>query len=315
MRFLGFWYLAFLAAFCVAVPQGVAEGSARFAGREDGKKKKKRKKGYKKGKKKEPAEVFEPFDKILELNGPAMFGGKVTLKGEQLEILYNQEGQFPVGFEGDGMLDTKSPTLSEAFKAMIKGTTGLVVFGLGKGSWTSRFPIAGDVWVEFGMRVPNLIGSQSNLKVRINWNDRKRYGYETGFFTSISYLSRGRPKGRKPTALKKYQVLPHRWFPRTEGSLRVAFGIRNGALVSQINSKDIVKLSAKKVKDKGGKIAFVFSELTYTIDNLKIRGKVDRKWCVENLAELKKAGKLKVPPPPPPPPEPPSETPPPEDSK
>lgn len=302
MRSVGFWYLVFLAAFCVAVPQSVAAGSAL---REDGKvgkskkKKKKKNKSSKKKKKKKGkkgAAVFEPFDKIVELNGPAIFGGTVTLKGERLEILYNREGQFPVGFEGKDMWDTKSPTLSEAFKGMIKEVNGLVVFGLGKGVWTSRFPIAGDVWVEFGLGVPNLIGTQSHLSVRINWNKRKRQGWETSFFQTISYLSRGRPKGRQATKLKEYEGLPHRWFPRTGGSVPVAFGLRDGAMVSRIKSKDVVKVSAKKVKDKGGKIAFVFSELTYTIGNLRIRGKVDREWCEEKLAELKKAGKLKVPP-------------------
>ena len=83
------------------------------------------------------------------------------------------------------------------------------------------------------------------------------------------------------------------------GSLPVGFGIRDGGLATQIKSKDVVNIPAKKVKDRGGKIAIVFSKLTFTIDNLRIRGKVDREWCQEKLTELKKAGKLKVPPPPP----------------
>jgi len=314
MKFLAFWYLAFLAAFFVALPPGVAEGGAGLAGRDSGKKTKgkaKKKKG------KGPTEVFEPFDKILELNGAALFGGKITLKGERLEIVYDQQGQLPVGFEGAGILDTNSPTLSDSFKDMIKDIPGLVAFGLGRGMWTSRFPLAGEVWVEFGMRVPNLIGAKSYLGVRVNWNDRKRTGYETGFFQTISPVSGGRPRGKQRSPLKKYQVLPHRWFPRGEPtSLRVAFGMREGSLVAQIKSQDVVKLSAKKVRDRGGKVAFVFNELTYTIDNLRIRGKVDRDWCQEQFAELKKAGKLKRPPPPVPPPEtePVGEEPPAEDS-
>ena len=38
MKFLAFWYLAFLAAFFVALPPGVAEGGAGLAGRDSGKK-------------------------------------------------------------------------------------------------------------------------------------------------------------------------------------------------------------------------------------------------------------------------------------
>ena len=59
-----------------------------------------------------------------------------------------------------------------------------------------------------------------------------------------------------------------------------------------IGSKEVASLS--KAFDKGGRVSITFSKLTFTLDNLKISGKLDRKWAESRIEELKKAGTLKL---------------------
>ena len=225
---------------------------------------------------------------------------KIKLIGEDVEIVFDTAGQMKAGFEGKGIVDSKSPEMTGVrrfiqidYKDKVEVLVpGICAVGLGDGTWTSRFPIAGKPWVEFGMRVPNLIGPQSNIRVRVNWD--KKTGYETSFFNSVSYVSGGLPKACQPTQLKEYQPPAYKWFPRKDkkSGLKVGFGVRDGKCSVSIGSKEVASLS--KAFDKGGRVSITFSKLTFTLDNLKISGKLDRKWAESRIEELKKAGTLKL---------------------
>jgi len=237
----------------------------------------------------------------VEANSSTLFGGKAKVTGEDLEVLFTGDGQMQAGFDGKGIIDSKSPEMTGVSRNFIiiekKDNVeilvpGLCAVGLGDGTWTSKFPIAGKPWVEFGLRVPNLIGLQSKMLVRVNWE--KNSGYETGFFNSVSYVSGGSPKASQPSALKEYKSHASQWFPRKDkkASLKVGFGLADSRCVVRIGSTEVASL--KKAFDKGGKVGFQFSKLVFTLDNLKITGKLDRKWAETRIEELRKAGKLKL---------------------
>ncbi len=49
----------------------------------------------------EPAAAGRPaFEDLLRYNSEAIFGGKVTLSGDQMEVLFDGPGQMVRGFEG-----------------------------------------------------------------------------------------------------------------------------------------------------------------------------------------------------------------------
>jgi hypothetical protein len=241
------------------------------------------------------------FERLVEENGPILFGGKVKVIGDRFEVVFDGDGQMRAGFEGKGIHDSKSEEIKGANRKFIRLKDkkdneeeqlipGLTAIGMGEGTWLSRFPVAGEPWVEMGFRIPNLIGKESNVRVRVNW--KKKTGYETNFFKSISYISDGSVKGTNVTLLKEYQGTPNTWFPRKGKSVKVEFGVRDGRLVSRVDSRDVVVMP--KTADRGGHIGITFSKLLFTIDNLKVRGKLDRAWCEKEIERLRAEGKLRT---------------------
>ncbi|HVR74173.1 MAG TPA: hypothetical protein VMT52_07575 [Planctomycetota bacterium] len=242
-----------------------------------------------------------PLERLLELNSAQLFGGKVKVTGEAFEVTFSADGEMAAGFEGKGIIDSKGEQMRGVSRRFIQIekkddqevlVPGLSAVGMGEGVWTSRFPVAGNPWVEFGMRVPNLIGSQSNIKIRVNW--QKGSGYETNFFNSVSYIAGGNIKSLQSTPIKEYQPPTFKWFPRKDRKvgLKIGFGIRDGKCSVKIGGREVASLP--KAIDKGGKIIIVYSKLTFTIDNLKVSGQLDRKWAEEQIASLRKSGKLKL---------------------
>src|SRR5262245_55750779 len=60
------------------------------------------------------------FKKLLLLNGSQIFGGKLVLIGDdRFEVVFDADGQFPAGFEGEGVMDTKSPGIQGANKKFL----------------------------------------------------------------------------------------------------------------------------------------------------------------------------------------------------
>lgn len=240
-----------------------------------------------------------PLEKLLELNSVAIFGGKVKVNGDKLEVIFDGDGLMKAGFEGKGIIDSKNEEMTGANRGFIiqekkdgveKLIPGLAALGMGEGTWVSRFPVAGGAWVEFGFRVPNLITQDSNFRLRVNWE--RNSGYETSFFQNIAYVAGGTPKTSIMTDLKEYRRAPSRWFPRKKESVKVEYGIREGNCVVLMNGKEMV--SVPKVADKGGRVAIAYRKLVFTIDNFKISGQLDRAWCEKEIERLKKQGKLKV---------------------
>ena len=244
--------------------------------------------------------------RLLELNGAAIFGGSVKAKGEALEITFNQTGQMLRGFTGKGIHDSDSKLLKGSNRKFIlvggggkgrrgggkdeKIVPGFAVLGYEKGSWISRFPLKGNTRVEFGFRLPNLISGQSSFSAIVNWDPKKRSGYQTSFFQSIAKLSRGRPTSRRTTRIKQYRRPPNDWFPRKGESVPIAFGIEDGSCTVEMAGKETVSYPVKT--DQGGHVSFAFNKLVFTLDNLVITGDMDREWCEKEIAKLRKSGEL-----------------------
>lgn len=257
--------------------------------------------GKKESEKPTTAGAEPPLERLLEINSAQLFGGKVKVNGDSFEVTFSADGEMAAGFEGKGIVDSKSEEMRGVNRTFIQIDKkdnrevllpGLSAVGIGDGVWTSRFPVAGKPWVEFGMRVPNLIGSQSNIKVRVNW--QKGTGYETNFFNNVSFIAGGSVKSLQSTPIKEYQPPTYKWFPRKDrkAGLKIGFGIRDGKCSVTIGAREVA--SIPKPLDKGGKIIIAYSKLTFTIDNLKVSGQLDRKWAEEQIANLRKSGKLKL---------------------
>jgi hypothetical protein len=242
-----------------------------------------------------------PLERLVELNARELFGGKTRVRGDEIEVTFSADGEMKAGFEGPGIIDSKSPEMKGANRRFIrlkakKGDEpeqlipGLCAVGIENGAWVSRFPVAGNPWVQMSFRVPNLIGTQSSLKVRVNWN--KGTGLETSFFQTVSTLLDNKPRATRTTTLKEYQGPPLDWFPRKGQGVKVEFGIRDGKAQVRMDGKEVV--SMPKVVDRGGKVAVTYTKLLFTLQDLKVTGKLDRAWCEKRIAELKASNKLKT---------------------
>ena len=266
--------------------------------RADGNEEKKRDKAADKGKT-STIEQLPPLDLLLQYNSRELFGGALTLKGDNFEVLFNADGHVKSGFEGKGIIDSKSEEMRGSNRRFMhygdqkdgeKLLPGLAAVGFGEGQWVSRFPVAGNVWVQLGFRIPNLMNYQSSFKLGVNWN--KGTGYETSFFQNISYVSGGMVKSTQSTPIPEYKKPPHDWFVRKADPNKIEFGIRDGRCVVLMDGKELVVVP--KVLDKGGNVTFSYKKIAFTIDNLKISGKLDREWCKKRIDELKSQGKLKL---------------------
>ena len=243
-----------------------------------------------------------PFEKLVEINSRAIFGGKAKVRGEDVELTFSADGEVKAGFEGTGIIDSKSPEMTGSNRKFIRLKDkknkdeeeqllpGLCAAGVGEGAWVSRFTLAGSPWVQMTFRIPNLIGVQSAFKMRVNWN--KGAGIETNFFQTVSTLSSGKPKATKTTSLPEYKGPPLDWFPRKGPGVKVEFGVRGGKAQVRLDGKEIASMA--KVGDKGGKVALTYAKLLFTIQDLKVSGKLDRPWCEKRIEELKASGKLKT---------------------
>jgi hypothetical protein len=240
-----------------------------------------------------------PLERLIELNAAALFGsGKVKVGGGRVEVLLDKDGDLASSFEGSGLVDSRHEQMQGANRKFIqygdqkdgeKLLPGLAGIGMEKGIWVSRFPLAGDTKVTFQIRVPNLLTRLSSIKLRINWNGKT--GYETNFFGSIAKVSNdsaGAPRwGPDP----KFKKPAPEWFPRRGEPVPVEFGMEEGRCVVRFENKEVV--AYPKLKDSGGKVVFIFNKVLFTVQSLKISGKLDLEWCRERLAELEKKGELR----------------------
>jgi hypothetical protein len=239
------------------------------------------------------------LDDLIAFNRAALFGtGKVTVAGDDVEILLDHHrGQIHSAFEGTNVADSAHEKMKGSYRKFIqygdqkggeKLLPGLCAIAFEEGAWVSKFRLGGGARVSFDMRVPNLLGTASNMKVRLNWE--KGSGLETSFMTTIARVSGGAPKVLAQARDPLYKKAVADWFPRKGEAVHVEFGFEDENCRVLLGQKEVV--AAQKIKDSGGRVGFAFKKVLFTIQNLKITGKLDREWCKEQLAALEKAGKL-----------------------
>ncbi|MBI4601436.1 MAG: hypothetical protein HY721_05670, partial [Planctomycetes bacterium] len=224
--------------------------------------KKEPKKGPGKGKTAVKSDV--PIESLIEWNAAELFGnGKVTIRGEQVEVLCEKDGHVASAFEGTNIMDSRHEKMKGATRRFIqygdqkdgeKLLPGLAAIAMGEGTWTSRFRLAGETRVSFDMRIPNLLTEQSTMKIRIGWDGSA--GYETTFFNSIAFIASGIPKGLIAASDPKHKRHAFHWFQRGAEPVPVEFGIEGGQAVARYSRKDLVTIP--KAKDRGGKVQISF---------------------------------------------------------
>ncbi len=239
-----------------------------------------------------------PIEHLVQFNSRALFGsGKVTVVEGRVEILIARDGDLPSAFKGKGVMDSTHPTMKGANRRFIqygdqkdgeKLLPGLAGIGYGRGVWVSRFPLAGETKVSFEIRVPNILTRESDLRVRIN--SKNRAALETSFFNSLSKVSNGIVRGTVLTSLEKYQGPASKWFPRKGEPIPVEFAVSGGRCSIRFGGEETVAIDG--VDDGGGEVAFLFNKALFTLQNLRISGKLDLDWCEKELARLEKKGKL-----------------------
>jgi len=253
-----------------------------------------------------------PLEKLLQWNAPALFGGKLKLEGDDhFEVTFDGPGMMEKGFVAKGapVVDQDNALKNGVNKKFYtKGDKnrgrgrqqddkapplpGLACVGFAgsrAGMWTSRFPVAGDVRVTFEFRIPNLITRQSLFIARLNV-DKSKY-LQTTFFNSVSKRVAGRPTAMRKTPHRKYSGPASEWYPRRGESVPMELVVENDKFVVRLQGDEVVSLD-----DVGpinhGRVAFLFQKFVFTLQNLKISGKLDKKWCLEEIKKLEKKGTL-----------------------
>src|SRR6185503_20429554 len=91
---------------------------------------------------------------------------------------------------------------------------------------------------------------------------------------------------------KEFSGHPMKWFPRNrKEGIPVEFVREGSKMTVSVDKKEVVTME-KLPEPTGGKVEFRFRKIVFTLQNLKISGKLDRPWCEKQLKELEKAGKL-----------------------
>jgi hypothetical protein len=265
------------------------------------------------------AKPGEPsFDKLVELNAAALFGGNLTRKDNRFTLVFPGEGQFERGFECPGrsaenVVSDLSQLKGEAVRKMLldghtKGKPSLV--GMQSGTALSRFMLTNDFEVSFRLRIPNL-----DAKARMSWSfglPGSRDSVQTSFFQEIT------AGGSKPVRVRTQEAAfagsPVKWFDRGPEGMRVILTFKDGKLTVRLGShgKKHEKNPGKKPEqnpEKGeetlvevvsaavdaprsGKIGLSFDKVTFLISDLTITGKFPRQWVEEEIERLRKANKL-----------------------
>ncbi|MGH9361784.1 MAG: hypothetical protein ACRD2T_07685, partial [Thermoanaerobaculia bacterium] len=122
---------------------------------------------------------------------------------------------------------------------------------------------------------------------------------ETDFFHRLEKSKGGKGVARRDTPLKEYTAHPMKWFPRNRKDgipIPVEMAVEGDRLRVSVEKKEIVALD--KVSDVSqGRVAIGYRKIVFTMQNLKISGKLDRAWCEAEIAALREAGKLLTKPP------------------
>ncbi len=253
------------------------------------------------------ASAAEPsFDKLVELNAQAIFGGDLKRNKARFTLTFPGEGHFEKGFDCKGsrrgqiISDIRQVRNVATRKSLIdghkKGKPSLVA--LQGGTAMSRFELEDDFEVRFRMRVKNL-DPRAQLVWYLNRQGRRDV-IQSSFFQDIIA---GR-KSRTRTRNARFAGSPSKWFDRGVEGMLVVMTYKAGKLTVQIG---VLKTEKKKLVEKleevvsaqvdgptSGKIGFSFDKVSFMLSSFTVKGKFPRKWVETEIARLKRAKKLRT---------------------
>jgi hypothetical protein len=130
----------------------------------------------------------------------------------------------------------------------------------------------------------------------------------TNFFQDLTVSHGGRPK-RKATTVQDFQAPPAKWFyqkaaPQNATPVEIVFKDKKLSVSVTTYGKDDKDSKKTEVvsqenidKPSSGKIYFKFSKMSFGVADLVIDGKYSKSWAEEEIARLRKDGKLRMKPP------------------
>jgi hypothetical protein len=249
------------------------------------------------------AEGEVPFEKLLELNKEALFGGDATVAGDKVTVVFSKPGQFEKAFTGQGMVPASSLKGELNRKILEKPEGGevesyaVVGGGTANADWVSRFDLGGDLDLRFTARIPNPPPKGAGFNIRLGQTTK---GYlQTTFFQS-AFLLADKKTVKKAAAPKEYQASPEKWLER-KAFLTFTLSWKGGKFSAKMKKEAKEEKDAKEVElltmdevgeAPAGKVAFSVQKLRFVITSLTVSGKVSREWCEAQFKELDAKGKL-----------------------
>ena len=250
--------------------------------------------------------VEPSFDKLVELNSTAIFGGDLKRHKDRFTLTFPGEGHFERGFDCKGsrrgqiISNLKQVKNVAARKVLIdghkKGKPSLVA--LNGGSAISRFELADDYEIRFRMRAPNL-DARSQLVWYLNRRGTREM-VRSSFFRDIVAGKKNRTRTRNA----RFAASPGKWFDRGAEGMLVVMTCKAGKVSVEIG---VTKMEKKKQVEKleevvsatvggpsGGKIGFSFDRVSFMLSDFRVKGKFPRKGVEAEIARLKKAKKLRT---------------------
>jgi hypothetical protein len=274
----------------------------------DEKEKAKEKDREKEPEKPKPKESAPPLARLLELNKEELFGGDATIAGDRVVIKFPGKGSFGRAFLAKGFVgdpsEIKGAKNKEAYLDKKPGELSCV--GTDGGSAISKFELADDFNISFKLKIPTLL-PQGMINFRVNQQERSFV--QTSFFTDLTVVENGKPKKSKLTASQQFQGLPSKWFDRKdEAGLGVEIIFKDKKLSVFLTYKPTGGRKEKEKERKreeivyqegleapsSGKLAIIFSKVSFGLYDLSIDGKVNRDWAEKEIQRLKDEGKLRT---------------------
>jgi len=163
------------------------------------------------------AEEELPIEKLVELNGEAVFGAKARLEGgDRLVVAFDKPGQFEKCFAGRGMKSPDSLKGDLNRKILENPVAGgelqnVAVVGQGNGQWVSKFDLSGDIDLNFTMRV-QAVSNRSQFLLTLNQAKKDSLQIFSFFQGAVAYS--GGKKVKQAAAPKEFQAPPDKWFDR-----------------------------------------------------------------------------------------------------
>ncbi|MBI4604586.1 MAG: hypothetical protein HY721_21700 [Planctomycetes bacterium] len=282
--------------------------------------------GAQEGKETEPELSLE---QLVELNAADLFGGKLTLERGRFKLELPGDGSFARGFDTGGAAgggrsgfasDQRQIKDETARKALLEGAAGAFsVAGLGGGSAVSVFELEGDWKVAFKLRMTGLQAG-SRFTLRFNLDPKGKEYIQSSFFQDLQLKGKGKTKSASSQD-PRFGRRPDQWFDQrsvgvpveirfTDGTLSIRVGVRERDGPGEKGRGRGPRGGKKKARDRerhqlveavklegieapaGGRLAIAFEKCSFLMSDLRIEGKLPRKWLAAEVDRLRRAGKL-----------------------